>query len=357
MSIRSRWESALSLAGGALDRGSMRVIQRAMERKGGAPRRQPADIRGRMLELAAHYGASEAALFAPPGAAELAIESRPPRAGAQTVLDLSWVSRYRATFPGYQDDLARYAANATARARLYSAGGSGRPVVICLHGWGAGQAWLDERAFLVPYLLRIGLDVALLQLPFHGQRTPVQAPRSGSLFLTPHLVRTNEAFGQSIHDVRALALALRQRGAREVGVLGMSLGAYVGALWSSLDDDVAFAGALIPAVSLGSLWWSHGAGMQARRRAERAGVSEDQLAEVFAVHAPLARPVRLAPERLFIAAARGDRITPPEQAEALWRHWHEPTIHWMAGGHLAQVARGDAFRALRRWLYSLGVAS
>jgi pimeloyl-ACP methyl ester carboxylesterase len=226
-----------------------------------------------------------------------------------------------------------------------------------VHGWGTGQTWVDERAFVVPYLLRVGLDVVLPQLPFHGRRAPVQAPRSGSLFLTSNLVRTNEAIGQSVHDVRALAAYLRaDREAAAIGVIGMSLGAYVGALWASLDDDLAFAGALIPAVALGSLFWAHAARIPARRHAERAGVTEELLSDAFAVHSPLQRPALLAPERLFIAAARRDAITPPPQTELLWRHWGEPTLVWMNGGHLAQVDRGDAFRALRRWLYSLGLA-
>jgi hypothetical protein len=37
----------------------------------------------------------------------------------------------------------------------------------------------------------------------------------------------------------------------------------------------------------------------------------------------------------------------------LWRHWGEPELVWFAGGHVAQLARRSAFRALRRWLYSL----
>src|SRR5688500_18679565 len=147
----------------------MRVIQRAMQR-GGSVRRPPEDARLRLRELARHYRDAEAALFARPEAPAPARQTRSPRAGASAVVYLSWPSRYRATYPGYQEDLARYDANATARARLYQGDGAGRPVVICLHGWGAGRPWLDERAFLVPYLLRIGLDVALLQLPFHGQR-------------------------------------------------------------------------------------------------------------------------------------------------------------------------------------------
>jgi len=349
-------EKALTGAGSALDRGAMRVIQRAMQsNRRPAPRRME-DARARMLALSEHYARVEREFFAPPPEVAIAEREVAARAGAARVVDLSWPSLYRPSWPGYGEELARYGANATARARMYRGEGSGRPVIICLHGWGAGQPWIDERAFVISYLLKIGLDPVLFQLPFHGERAPVQARRSGSLFLTSHLVRTNEAFGQAIFDLRQLALFARARGAPAVGVLGMSLGSYVTALWAGLDRELAFAGALIPAVSMGSLWWSHGTGSEQQRAAQKAGVSAELLDRVFAVHAPLSRPPVLAREQLFVAAALGDRITPPEQARQLWRHWGEPTAVWLKGGHLAQVDRGDAFRALRRWLHSLGHA-
>ena len=54
-------------------------------------------------------------------------------------------------------------------------------------------------------------------------------------------------------------------------------------------------------------------------------------------------------------AGRGDRITPPEQAEALAAHWGVESL-WFDGGHLAQVGRGDALRTVRRQLGALGFA-
>ena len=354
---RSALDAALSGAGSALDRGAMRLIQRAMQSsRRPAPRRME-DARARMLALAEYYAEVAPDFYAPPPAPEVVERVVAPRAGAAAVVDLAWPSLYRPSWPGYGDELAKYGANATARARMYRGEGSGRPVVICLHGWGAGQPWIDERAFVISYLLRIGLDAVLFQLPFHGERAPVQARRSGSLFLTAHLVRTNEAFGQAVFDLRQLALWLAAAGgAPAVGVLGMSLGSYVTALWAGLDSELAFAGALIPAVSMGSLWWSHGRGSEQQRAAQKAGVSAELLDRVFAVHAPLSRPPLLARDRLFIAAALGDRITPPEQARQLWRHWGEPNAVWLKGGHLAQIDRGEAFRGLRRWLHTLGLA-
>jgi pimeloyl-ACP methyl ester carboxylesterase len=353
---RSALENALTGAGSALDRGAMRLIQRAMQSNRRPPPRRMEDARARLVSLAEHYARVEPSFFAAPPAPEVVERRLAPRAGAAEVADLSWPSLYRPSWPGYGEELAKYGANATARARIYRGEGSGRPVVICLHGWGAGQPWIDERAFVLSYLVRIGLDPILFQLPFHGERAPVQARRSGSLFLTAHLVRTNEAFGQAVFDLRQLVMHARASGAPAVGVLGMSLGSYVTALWAGLDRDLAFAGALIPAVSMGSLWWSHGSGSEQQRAAQKAGVSAELLDQVFRVHAPLSRPPLLAREQLFIAAALGDRITPPEQARQLWRHWGEPTAVWLKGGHLAQVDRGDAFRSLRRWLHTLGLA-
>ena len=104
-----------------------------------------------------------------------------------------------------------------------------------------------------------------------------------------------------------------------------------------------------------SLMGRHGEESPARRRAVAAGVSSDLLDDVFAVHAPTTRPVLVPRERLMIVAGKGDRITPPDQAETLWKHWRQCAIHWFPGGHLAQVGRGDAFRAVRKHLQVAGL--
>ena len=68
------------------------------------------------------------------------------------------------------------------------------------------------------------------------------------------------------------------------------------------------------------------------------------------MHSPLARPVKVAAGRRLIVAGEGDRICPPDQALRLWEHWERGPIHWFPGGHIAQLGRGDAFRAVRRLL-------
>ncbi|HMG56400.1 MAG TPA: hypothetical protein VK601_23030, partial [Kofleriaceae bacterium] len=222
------------------------------------------------------------------------------------------------------------------------------------------QHLVTERTFAVDYWLRHGYDVAAFVLPLHGDRAP-GAWRSGALFPSRNPMRTNEGFGQAIHDLRALSRFLRGRGAPAVGALGMSLGGYTTALWASvagLGDDAAggidFAVAMIPAVAMARLMWRHAEHSPARARAAAAGVTEDLLADAFAVHAPTTRPARLTADRLFVIGGRGDRITPPEQAEALAAHWGV-AVRWFDGGHLAQLGRGGALRDVRRALGQLGL--
>lgn len=324
-----------------------------------APRHVPRDARARLLELAATYQAGTLGTPSPFFPAPPAIDvhgRREPDALGVPVTHLTFQAGYRPFLAEHRDEHHRFIENHTAHARLYGSGE--RPVMVCLHGWGGGSFWLEERAFVVGYWLRRGFDVALFQLPYHGARTPQhqgRAGRSGALFPSANLVRTNEAFGQAIFELRALAAHLRGRGAPAVGAIGMSLGGYTTALWASVDPTLAFAVAMIPAVSMSELMWRHGEASPARRRAVAAGVSSDLLDDVFAVHAPLTRPPLVARGRLMIVAGRGDRITPPDQAEALWRHWGECALHWFPGGHLAQVGRGDAFRAVRAHLQAAGL--
>lgn len=341
-----------------LDRGVIETMER---RLAGARDRAvargagPGGARARLDELAARYAPAVAAperMFpAPPPAA---LTEHPVGDGPHgaRVTDLEFPSDYQPFSADYLDEFLGYAANLTARARRYRLpSAQPRPTVVCLHGWGGGAPWLEAHAFAAAYWLRHGLDVVLFELPFHGRRLPSGRAR-GSMFPGPHVVRTNEAFGQAIWDLRALAGALAERG-HAVGALGMSLGGYTTALWASLDARLQFAVPWIPAVDLAELMWRHGDDSPARRRAAADGVDLDALRDALAVHAPLRRSPVIAAERRMIVAGRGDGITPPSQAERLWEHWGRGAIHWFPGGHLAQLGRAEALRAVRRRLDAL----
>jgi len=349
-------------ASAVIDRGVVRFMERRMAPR--TPKIDPGDARIRLVELAAAYSADTLGTPSPffptppPAAMKLTPQGDGPL-GTQ-VVDLAWSSEYAPFLPAARDMHLRVTENLTAHARWWTSG-KGRPTIVLLHGWGGGNHWVTARSFMVPYWLRHGFDVAAFVLPFHGDRAPgTSLGSSGALFPSPNPLRTNEGFGQAIFDLRALAMYLRARGSSAIGAMGMSLGGYTTSLWASIagPDDAGgldFAVAMIPAVSMAKLFWRHGENSPTRLRAAKAGITEDLLADVFAVHAPTTRPARLSPDRLAVVAGRGDRITPPDQAETLAAHWGV-AVQWFDGGHLAQVGRGDALREVRRQLGALGLA-
>ena len=332
------------------------------------PRIDKGDARAQLIALAEAYGDGTLGTPSPffPAPQPPVVQLSPIGDGplGTQIVDLEFRSDYVPFLPAARDAYLAVTENQTAHARWWTSD-RGRPTIVLLHGWGGGNHWVTARSFVVPYWLRHGYDVVSFQLPFHGERAPATGGVMGSgalspIWPSPNPLRTNEGFGHAIYDLRALAIFLRSRGASAVGVMGMSLGGYTTALWASVAGagdigGVDFAVAMIPAVSMASLMWRHGEDSPVRRRAAKAGITEELLANAFAVHAPTTRPPRLAVERLFVIAGRGDRITPPEQAEALAAHWHTDIL-WFDGGHLAQVGRGDALRAVRRSLGRLGFA-
>ena len=58
---------------------------------------------------------------------------------------------------------------------------------------------------------------------------------------------------------------------------------------------------------------------------------------VHRVVSPLAFAPKVPEGRRFIFAGLGDRMAPPDQALALWRHWDEPEISWYAGNHVGYL--------------------
>lgn len=325
------------------------------------PRVQSPDARERLLAITRAYRDGTLGVPSPffpePVPARVALTAQGDGPLGTQVYDLSFASDYVPFHPEARDLYLAVTENMTAHARWWTSD-RGRPTIVMIHGWGAGSHWVSERAFDVPYWLKHGYDVACFVLPFHGPRSPTGA--LSPLWPTPNPLRMNEGFGHAIYDLRALSLYLRARGSSAVGVMGMSLGGYTAALWASVagpsdPGGVDFAVAMIPAVSFARLMWRHGDGTTAQKRAAHAGITEDMLADAFAVHCPTTRPARVPRDRLYVIAGKGDRITPPDHAEALGKHWGVDVL-WFDGGHLAWIGRGDAVRAVRRSLGAHGFA-
>ncbi len=226
-----------------------------------------------------------------------------------------------------------------------------RPWLVCVHGAAMGQATSDLRVFRAAWLhTMLGLNVALPIQPRHGPRRaglPI-----GVGFPDEDLMDNVHAVAQSIWDIRRLLHWIRETQAGDhIGVQGLSLGGYTVALLAGIESDLSCVILGIPAVDFAALMEQHSPKrFRFDSRLERLTTLASQ---VHWVISPLAFAPRVPYDRRFIYAGLADRlIHPVQQIDALWRHWDEPAIKWLPGGHVGTFLSRSAHEFLERSLRS-----
>jgi pimeloyl-ACP methyl ester carboxylesterase len=307
---------------------------------------------GHLDDAARFFGeaSSDGRLFAVPAPIR-PLETRVRSLADGDVVDLEWPSCYQPLHARYAELLVDEPQNQTCRARWWRHA-EAAPALVCLHGWGAGQLAIEERAFAAASLHRRGLDVVLATLPFHARRgRPLKLPT----FPSPDPFVANEGFAQATRDLRGLVHWLRHRGAPAVGITGMSLGGFTAALLATVEPKLDFVVPIIPVGSIPDMMWRIGEGTPARRRAEELGLDGARFATAFAAIEPLKRRPAIDPSRVLVVAGARDRVVPLEHAEWLQRHLSSRPLVTFRGSHLVQHGRADAFRALLAHLRELDV--
>jgi dienelactone hydrolase len=345
----------LGATAGAFDRAILAAVRLSNARRQSRAEALSHDERlARLAEVRDLYGAPELlarpdAFFRPPDAITPNLRRVRLLPGGGEVVDATWPSTFEPYLPGLRDSYLRYDRNRTAYARFFFGPEPLRPAAILVHGYMAGHYSLEERAWPVEWMLRRGLDLALVVLPFHAMRAPAgrrgPPPWPGA---DPRV--TNEGFAQAVHDLRAAAAVLRARGTSRVGVMGMSLGGYTTSLFATVEPSLAFAVPIIPLASIADFARDQGR----LGRGHQVAAQHAALEEANRVVSPLARPSLVASERMLVLAARADRITPAAHAQRLARHFGAPLVEFH-GGHLLQFGRSEGFRAIGRLLERLGI--
>lgn len=268
--------------------------------------------------------------------------------------DLRWASDFEPFAPGVAERYLRRVENRQAAARVWRHERTeGRGAVVLVHGYLGGNHAFEERMWPLRWLYqRLGLDVALFVLPFHGVRA-IRGRRGAPPFPGADPRVTNEGFRQAMGDLRDLIQWLRGQGNEQVGVMGMSLGGYTTSLAATVEPSLAFAVPVIPLASLADFARDQG---RLGATAEEAQREHEALERVYAPVSPLHRPLAIDRERVLVVAAEADRITPIHHARRLATHFDAP-LETFVGGHLLQFGRAEGFRRVGRLLGELGVIS
>jgi pimeloyl-ACP methyl ester carboxylesterase len=220
-----------------------------------------------------------------------------------------------------------------------------RITIIAIHGWTMGDQRVNSLAFLPGLLYSLGCNVALVELPFHGRRRPHGLPHELPLFPSADPIRTCLAVTHALYDLRCLRRFLINRGHTRHSCVGMSLGAYVTALWASLDrlDKIAL---LVPLLSMGDMAFD---------LLERTGVRDlnrEFMRNLFSDHHPLKSAPETPQESIMVVGGTDDHLVPQSQISQLQAAWPRANVLWVGGGHAAATNRTEAFDAIAKFLLS-----
>ena len=223
----------------------------------------------------------------------------------------------------------------------------GSTMAIVINGFSSGHHLIERLAWPIQLFRRQGIGVALYALPFHGPRSQAFPPE----WPGEDLRMLIEGFRQAIWDLRIAIRALREQGAKRVGVIGMSLGGYTSSLLATVTPDVDF---VVPYVPIGSIPDF----MEEHDLVPSSANLQTELAEAYRAHmnaiSPLHRPPAIPPERITVISGELDRLATVEHGATLSEHLGCRHVIFR-GAHLIQKGRSQAFKDTFREFRRSGV--
>jgi pimeloyl-ACP methyl ester carboxylesterase len=226
-----------------------------------------------------------------------------------------------------------------------------RPTLCVIHGFMGSPYLFNGLFFSLPWFYRTGYDVLLYTLPFHGRRAEKGSLFSGYGCFSQGMAGFAETMAQAVHDFRSVMDWLRDTGVERIALTGMSLGGYTSALVASADDRLEAVIPNVPVVTPESTfddWWPANKLIALGRN--YGAISREDSDAASAYHCALNYPPLVARDRRLIITGLGDRLAPPQQAEALWEHWDHCALHWFPGNHILHVSQPEYLRRINRFL-------
>jgi pimeloyl-ACP methyl ester carboxylesterase len=249
---------------------------------------------------------------------------------------LSWKSGHEPLSASYRArHLGPYRQNLTAYARwMHKRHFRRRSILVYVHGWLEPGSWVEEATLLPMWYRALGVDVAHVQLPFHGRRSPKGQLFHGEWFWTADLVRSLEGVRQAVLDVRSLVAWFRHIGYEEVGVTGLSLGGCIAMLTACVEPLPDYVVPMIAHLELTDAIEEAPILWRMKSDLERFGIDEKKRREIFS-RLQLAKAMpKLALDRQLWVAAREDGYLKASLVEQQWQRWGRPPILWVPGGHM-----------------------
>ena len=226
-------------------------------------------------------------------------------------------------------------ANNTVYGYYFQPAGTGpHPGVICLHILG-GEFLLTR--MIANSLARQGIAALTIQMPYYGNR---RAPTSRRRMIERDPRTTAAGMRQAVLDVRQSAAWLGARSevdAKQLGIMGISLGGIVTALAAEAEPRFRNVAIYLGGGGLGRMVWKHPNkdAVLFRQQWLKQGGTRASFLKIVATVDPATYGHLLENRRVLMVAARNDRIIPPLATRTLWNSiGGKPRLVWLNSGHV-----------------------
>jgi dienelactone hydrolase len=178
------------------------------------------------------------------------------------------------------------------------------------------------------HLASHGIAALFMQMPYYGPRRP---PGSKTKMITANYKASIDNVRQTVLDVRQSTAWLESRpeiDAKRLGVLGTSLGSFMGSLAAEMEPKLGRVAILLGGGGLVDAYYDDPRGDTYRKAWELLGGNKDKLKKLIAPVDPLTCAANLKNRKVLMIDAKRDEIVFPKMAEAMWKATGEQKIVW-----------------------------
>jgi dienelactone hydrolase len=262
-------------------------------------------------------------------------QALPARLTLLNDLKHSGVEIHRLTFPSPVKSSEE--SNNTVYGKLFRPKSPGKkPAVIVLDILDGKQLVAESQAH---WLAANDVTALVITMAYYGPRRPVG---SSERMLTPNIEKSVANVRQTVLDCRCAAAWLASRpdvDAAKIGILGTSLGSFVGGVVAGVEPRLSFACLLLGGGGLVDAFWTHPKAEGLLKALEFVGIEKKNFKKLIDPIDPITYAERLKPKKLLLIAASQDDVVPPlamkQLAEATG---NSKNVIWYDATHVGAAA-------------------
>jgi esterase/lipase len=225
----------------------------------------------------------------------------------------------------------RYEENNLVKGRCFCAEESVGDIVF-VHGLYEDN--MDIYKFFISMLNEHGMNVHLMMLPYHYERTPMESVFSGEYFWSADVYRSTLAFKQAVYDLAQFYTHVKTKAGRPVWIVGFSMGGGIGlSLVSLIPIDGIFV--INPVCNITELMWHSALFSTIKNDLEANGLTFEYIQNMYSLYEPLnIKDIQISKDKVVMAKGLYDQINDPRNYDLFNQKWGLKNELSYKAGHL-----------------------